>query len=333
MADTTSIASRMEKLAKLKRMKEELASEPAPAPMESAAKIVTPTSDTPEAFEDSAPAAPSFSDESDAPVAEDFSQSPEFLDTDPEIDDSADFDPTSEWENEYSEQSAAEADAQLDEAQPVAAENRDVDFTMEDVAEAQDQNDDLTDLDVAAEADALENDLDDDLLANEIEDKPTAKRPAPAFDLDEETMSDFDEISALAGAGGIAAVAATATAATAASADPIEDELVDTAEEVVQPDFSTKEIEAELLEREFAEEAAAEEVASEEPEVAETSAPAETDDETDGRISVSFDASRSTLLDHVSRQMGCSVDDVVVTALDWYLDALFGEDQEEAKSA
>jgi len=30
--------------------------------------------------------------------------------------------------------------------------------------------------------------------------------------------------------------------------------------------------------------------------------------------------------------MNCSVEDVVVTALDWYLDALFGEDG-EAKSA
>ena len=49
-------------------------------------------------------------------------------------------------------------------------------------------------------------------------------------------------------------------------------------------------------------------------------------------VSVTFDESRSTLLSHVSRQMNCSVDDVVVTALDWYLDALFGEDDQKVEA-
>ena len=49
-------------------------------------------------------------------------------------------------------------------------------------------------------------------------------------------------------------------------------------------------------------------------------------EEDDGRLSIVFDESRAKLLDHVSRQMNCSIDDVVVTAVDWYLDALFGED-------
>lgn len=46
----------------------------------------------------------------------------------------------------------------------------------------------------------------------------------------------------------------------------------------------------------------------------------------DGTLSIVFDESRAKLLEHVSRQMNCSIDDVVVTAVDWYLDALFGED-------
>lgn len=43
-------------------------------------------------------------------------------------------------------------------------------------------------------------------------------------------------------------------------------------------------------------------------------------------LSIAFDAGRAATLEQVSQQMGCSVDDVVITAVDWYLDALFGED-------
>lgn len=46
----------------------------------------------------------------------------------------------------------------------------------------------------------------------------------------------------------------------------------------------------------------------------------------DQPLTITFDESRATLLAHVSKQMNCSIDDVVVTAIDWYLDALFGED-------
>lgn len=46
----------------------------------------------------------------------------------------------------------------------------------------------------------------------------------------------------------------------------------------------------------------------------------------DQPLTITFDESRATLLTHVSKQMSCSIDDVVVTAIDWYLDALFGED-------
>jgi len=87
------------------------------------------------------------------------------------------------------------------------------------------------------------------------------------------------------------------------------------------PDFAEKEIDTATLDREFEHETAE---AKTTPTVTETE---------DGRVSLTFDDSRSTLLNHVSRQMDCSVEDVVVTALDWYLDALFGEEGDEAKSA
>ena len=48
--------------------------------------------------------------------------------------------------------------------------------------------------------------------------------------------------------------------------------------------------------------------------------------QSDQPLTITFDESRATLLTHVSKQMSCSIDDVVVTAIDWYLDALFGED-------
>ena len=51
------------------------------------------------------------------------------------------------------------------------------------------------------------------------------------------------------------------------------------------------------------------------------------DAEGDTPLTITFDESRATLLEHVSKQMNCTIDDVVVTAIDWYLDALFGEDE------
>ncbi len=66
------------------------------------------------------------------------------------------------------------------------------------------------------------------------------------------------------------------------------------------------------------------EITEEEP-VA-TIPPAEKTVEAEQPLTITFDKSRATLLSHVSKQMGCSIDDVVVTAIDWYLDALFGEE-------
>jgi len=61
----------------------------------------------------------------------------------------------------------------------------------------------------------------------------------------------------------------------------------------------------------------------------EVSAPPVDEASTDQPLSITFDETRATLLAHVSKQMNCSIDDVVVTAIDWYLDALFGEDDPE----
>lgn len=59
------------------------------------------------------------------------------------------------------------------------------------------------------------------------------------------------------------------------------------------------------------------------------------DDGGDAPLSITFDAGRAATLAQVSAQMGCSIDDIVVTAIDWYLDALFGEDGQmpEAETA
>lgn len=116
------------------------------------------------------------------------------------------------------------------------------------------------------------------------------------------------------------------TEATEPSLD-IEDEPLDLLEleevdgdepEIETPDFAAAEVDPETIAREFE---------NEEPAPVRDRTTAETDD---NRITVVFDESRTTLLNHVSRQMNCSVDDVVVTALDWYLDALFGEDEAKA---
>jgi len=55
-------------------------------------------------------------------------------------------------------------------------------------------------------------------------------------------------------------------------------------------------------------------------------------DEDGAPLSITFDAGRAATLAQVSARMGCSVDDIVVTALDWYLDALFGEDGQLAEA-
>ena len=83
------------------------------------------------------------------------------------------------------------------------------------------------------------------------------------------------------------------------------------------PDFSQEDVDAEIIEHEFTKNAGEENTAH-----------AETGGNED-QISVRFDSSRSVFLNHVALQMECSVDDVVVTAVDWYLDALFGDGEKD----
>jgi len=315
MADTTSIASRMEKLAQLKRMKEGLTSDPAPAPVEPAPEIEAAIPSV-EEFENFASAEPSLP--TDAPQTMDTDTSA--LDT-PSIQNdvsaehvessegSSDFDPASVWE----EEPAVESAKLNDEIRPETDES-DVNFVMDGAA------DDLADESMIPE-DLREDDT-VDVRAAESDDEPNNGLSASALGIDDEAFADFDEIAAVAGAGSVAAAVATsASSATEIGSD------IDAVDESVTPDFAANEVDAELLKQEFENEAAPEELSA----VSTPPSPI-ADENADGRISVSFDESRSTLLNHVSRQMGCSVEDVVVTALDWYLDALFGED-EEAKSA
>jgi len=101
------------------------------------------------------------------------------------------------------------------------------------------------------------------------------------------------------------------------------DDLLDDLPEDLRPDFD-KTIDIEAFEREIAMadpahqdggKAAAQEPASGEP------------------LTVTFDPDRAATLEQVSKQMGCSIDDVVVTAVDWYLDALLEDDGSQADSA
>jgi len=100
------------------------------------------------------------------------------------------------------------------------------------------------------------------------------------------------------------------------------DDLLDDLPEDLKPDFD-KTIDIEAFEREIA---AADPVGKGAKTVAEAPDPAEP-------LTVTFDPDRAATLEQVSKQMGCSVDDVVVTAVDWYLDALLEEDGSQADSA
>lgn len=321
MADTTSIASRMEKLAQLKRLKEGLTSEPVSAPAVAASETEAATS-AGEELGNFPTAESAFPSESELSAQEDVLQSPSETDVDESSDASLDFDPASVWDDEPSSEtsfSEGEDPASTDDAAPAATSKSDdegINFVLKD-----------PDAPTTSEAELAQENAPQDnaptVKSADYEETSANGLSASALGVDDETFADFDEIAAIAGAGGVAAAVA--------SSGPADDETVDSIDEVEVPDFSKNEIEAELLEREFENEAVAEIEAEETTQVSNIESPVATED-SEGRLSVSFDESRSTLLNHVSRQMGCSIEDVVVTALDWYLDALFGED-EEAKSA
>ncbi len=337
MAGTSSIASRMEKLAQMKREKRALAGnsnakaavspapvaltpepapvrqpepEPAPAPQRVAAAVpeqqVEPTI--------SAPA-----EEFDINVSDD---APE-LSAAPEPEDDDAFMRMMNEEPEAADPAPAPAQAaaidSAPEFEPVNNAAADAFASESSLSEIDDLGseipDDLlggfdTDETVAVAADVTET-------PEAVSDSVPVPDPAQdsagfAADLPEANIaaqSDVDAIAALAAAPSI---------------EP-EAEPTVTEPEVEQPDFTQSEIDSETLENEFAHEA--------EQVFGGPAAPAAApENETGGRVSLTFDDERSTLLNHVSRQMNCSIDDIVVTALDWYLDALFGEDG-EAKSA
>jgi len=320
MADTTSIASRMEKLAQLKRMKEELTSEPAATPVEPAPEQEAPISSF-EEFENLQASEPvistEFSDleDVDLPTLED----PVLPDDSSTLEDPADLDPTDfDHASAWDEDESLDASPALDEAVP-SADGRDVNFVIQNSVDLPD--------DVPSVPEETFETTTPDAEAVEEDFQPNSGLSAAALGIDDDELADFDEIAAISSAGGAAAAAATASSAF----DESNDVAPESAEDDL-PDFAANEVDAEMLKREFEGEVASEQPADDhivdEPN---PSSPVASED-SESRISVSFDESRSTLLNHVSRQMGCSVEDVVVTALDWYLDALFGED-EEAKSA
>lgn len=302
MADTTSIASRMEKLAQLKRMKQGLSSAKVDEPVAVDAETqAEPTISAPEEIHAPDPMTAAFEPEKtefQPPVSDEFEP------ISPEIDD----DMIAAFDTDMS-----------------APENQEDTEVSADIPET-------ADVKAAVEAEAdLESEIPEDLMEIEDDFAPSSDMAedvsAPAesvsadLDLDEDTQSALEEIAAIAGVGGVA------TAVVASQASDETEEQADPAAEM--PDYTSEEVPADLLEREFE---------NDSPQIQETAAVSETEaaavaeESADDRVTLTFDESRSTLLNHVSRQMDCTVDDVVVTALDWYLDALFGED-EEAKSA
>ena len=359
MAETNSIASRMEKLAKLKRMKRGLsgdavakkaeptpASEPVPQPEMTEAPQPSATLIPP--VESVAPAAPAVAPPEEIadlasafePVAADeatVAETPE-----PVLPDMGDglispADTPSDSVALDAETASDDPDAAFDEA--IRETEASFNFSADDSAES---DADLPSLDEIEAFDSGEDELDtaipsdlmdDDVAAVEAEldmEAASASDEAPEIDpVDEQTAAEDDTPTVLAESEAVLEAAGP----TASDDSPLEDLVlaagaggavaglaIATSDEPDMPDFSASEIDTELLEQEFAHEAQAE------------TAVAGTEELTDGRVSLTFDDARSTLLNHVSRQMNCSIEDVVVTALDWYLDALFGEEEQARAS-
>lgn len=272
MADTTSIASRMEKLAQLKRMKKGLSTD-----------IEAPT-------------------DADIAPQDDF----EAIVNAPDLNASEDRgEPVTGFEEAGAADPEKSEDRSVDAGQPAEAN----------VEGGDSLNDYFTALGITPNADADAGDaheaaVSESAAAETAEaDVETTESLLNAADLgiDDEAMEALDNLVALAGVGADDEGDAP---------EPVEFE----GPTLDEADFAQAEVDPDTLEREF------------EDEVSETAA-GTTMEEVDGRIAVTFDQSRTALLNHVSRQMDCSVEDVVVTALDWYLDALFGEEEGEAQAS
>lgn len=310
MADTSSIASRMEKLAQLKRMKLERAAggnpqTNTPSSNDSFHETVQETAILPDSE-----ASIAFDDEQNvlaseaSPVEDATTAEPEAVDpfddidnsvSNPNLDDDSESIaiPAQEFDDDIlSEVNEQDSDTEL------PADLLELEETSETVkiTDARDSGDtDITENEVVAEdqeeiagtPSTSEDDIDDEALL------------ASTLGIDDDESASLDEAAAIA------------------DIDQLDEEALKTE----TPNFAENEIDPTVLEREFEHEA--EQVVA---------APTATVSD-DGKVTVTFDESRSTLLNHVSRQMDCAPEDVVVTALDWYLDALFGEEGDEAKSA
>jgi len=107
------------------------------------------------------------------------------------------------------------------------------------------------------------------------------------------------------------------------------DDLPDDTPEDTGADFD-RSIDIEAFEREIAMADSARRAEIQQPE---TSDAPEANPESGEPLSITFDPGRAAMLEQVSKQMGCSVDDVVVTAIDWYLDALLGDEADAENTA
>lgn len=320
MADTTSIASRMEKLAKLKRMKKGLSataaseSEPIPAPAPAAqAATSEPTAELqaefpavsePSVEEHAVESTGTLLDETARAEEEPSSEDP----TDPVTEADAPSPDDERFESIFGG-AAAELDEPLDPVAETAEDELDtaipadlLDEPEEDtVPEAEEAEDEPVDTPEPESVETSEEEAEADSTDN------SAGFSAEDLGIDDDTLGALDELATLAGV------------------DRAVDEAV---EEQPIPDFAAREIDPELLEAEFSKDTGTDPVLVDDPAESEPLAASVATQDEDGSVTVTFDESRSTLLNHVSRQMNCDVEDVVVTALDWYLDALFGEDGE-----
>ncbi len=309
MADTSSIASRMEKLAQLKRMKLERAAAGnshtnTPSPTDSLPETTQETTILPSSEE-------SFAlDDEQHVVTPETSAIENAAPVEPEA-----FDPFDEVDSDVSNANPGE-DLLNDDSENLTVHAQDTDAGIFSETDEQDLDTelpaDLLDIEETAETADVTNSDDIDYTENEVaiddQEEMVGTADIPEIDINEEvliasTLSIDDE--------------------EPASSDEVADtdRLDEDTSEIEAPNFAENEIDPTVLEREFEHEA---EQAVDAP----TATVAD-----DGKVTLTFDESRSTLLNHVSRQMDCAPEDVVVTALDWYLDALFGEENDEAKSA
>ncbi len=315
MADTSSIASRMEKLAELKRLKIERAAakgqpESAPVQADSMAEIPLDTTSHIEAK-----ALISASDEQNIPEPETPSVDVPVSET-PALDESASETLTNDLPLLETPSADNATSAGLETVGPSVKVPNEITDTAYDHSVCEDDADKTATTAAEFETDDpfevndqdLGTELPADLLDVEEVSEKIENEEINTTDLDDEALSED-------------ALNTNNLELSAPDENADVEQFNESTQEVETPDFAEAEIDPEVLEREFEHEA-------EQAAAVPTAIIAN-----DGLITLTFDNSRSTLLNHVSHKMDCSPEDIVVTALDWYLDALFGEEKGEAQSA